>query len=70
LEIASTVQGAENLDKGQFRMDTRSSLNFALFNRLIIRKFPKESSALGALGRGLKPSAADYFAHLPHAQIF
>ena len=39
LEVSITAQGTENEGAGQFRMGIRSSLNFANFKGLNIRKF-------------------------------
>ena len=56
LENALTVQGAENEGNGQFRMDTRSSLNLAYLEGSIIKKFQKKSRGLKEPGLRRKSS--------------
>ena len=46
LEVSLTAQGTENERGGQFRMRTRSSLNFAYHEGLNTKKFRKKSRNL------------------------
>jgi hypothetical protein len=46
LEVSLTAQGTENERGGQFRMSTRSSLNFAYHEGLNTKKFRKKSRNL------------------------
>jgi hypothetical protein len=64
LEVFLTVQGAENEGSGQFRMDTRSSLNLAYLEGSIIKKIQKKSSGLEEPGLHRKPSGTKDLANL------
>ena len=63
LEVFLTVQGAENEVSGQFRMETRSSLNLAYLEGSIIKKFQKKSSGLEESGLHRKPSGTEDLAN-------
>jgi hypothetical protein len=64
LEIFLSVQGADNEGGGQFKMDTRSSLNLAYLEGSIIKEFQKKSSGLEESGLRRKPSGTEDLANL------